>query len=200
MTASTRGAAPTISSTSGIVSRVSPPARSTGLLRLQRGGSFSSIAARRSSGERQRGEAAACDRVGGDDAPAAGGRHDHGTFGPFGQRLRGERRRRLERLLDRRGARDAGLAAHAVEDRSSVASAPVWTGRGPLAAGGRAALHEHERLARRRPTASRSKKRAPVGDAFDVREADRGRGVVGVEVEVVGDVDRRGVARATRRG
>ena len=33
-----------------MVSRVSPPARSTGLLRLHRGGSFSSRAARRSSG------------------------------------------------------------------------------------------------------------------------------------------------------
>ena len=50
MIASTSGWSAISSITSGIVSRVSPPAQSTGLLRLQRGGSCSSIAASRSSG------------------------------------------------------------------------------------------------------------------------------------------------------
>ena len=40
--------------------------------------------------------------------------------------------------------------------------------------------------------------RAAVGDAFDVREAHRGRVVVGVPVEVVGDADRGRVAGGHR--
>ena len=40
---------------------------------------------------------------------------------------------------------------------------------------------------RRATVAQALEERAAVGDAFDVREADRGRGVVGVAVEVVGD-------------
>ena len=50
MIASTPSLAAIRSITSGIVSRVSPPARSIGLLRLQRGGTSLSMAARRSSG------------------------------------------------------------------------------------------------------------------------------------------------------
>ena len=49
-----RGAPAISSSTCGIVSRVSPPARSTGLLRLHRGGSSSSIASCRSAGSGER--------------------------------------------------------------------------------------------------------------------------------------------------
>ena len=45
---------------------------------------------------------------------------------PRGQRLGGEGGGGLERLLDGGGAGDAGLAAGAVEDASSVASEPVW--------------------------------------------------------------------------
>src|SRR3974377_442643 len=98
---------------SGIVARVSPPAKSIGLLRLHRGGSLSSIASRRSSGRgassrtRERAMASA----GTPPPPAAVG----GT-GPARQRLRREGARRLERLLDGDGARHPGLAAHGVED------------------------------------------------------------------------------------
>ena len=106
---------------------------------------------------------------------------------PGGQRLRRERRRRFERLLDRRRARDAGLAAHAVED-------PV-VGRERSRCGSprRAGRPRSCRPSRARPACARAtareplEERAPVGDALDVREAHRGRVVVGVPVEVVGD-------------
>ena len=64
-----------------------------------------------------------------------------------------------------------------------------------LAAGGRAALDEHDRLAAR-DVGETLEEHAAVGDAFDVREAHRGGVVVGVEVEVVGDADRGRVPRA----
>ncbi len=53
ITASTSGWRATSSSTSGIVSRVSPPARSIGLLRLHRGGSCSSIVGAQVVGQRR---------------------------------------------------------------------------------------------------------------------------------------------------
>ena len=62
----------TSSSTLGMVSRVSPPARSIGLLRLQRGGRCSSIAAQEIVGQRRQLEVAvAHDRVGGHHSPSA---------------------------------------------------------------------------------------------------------------------------------
>ena len=70
----------------------------------------------------------------------------------------------------------------------------MWRRGGPLAARGRAALHQHERLARSATDAHPFEERAAVGDAFDVGEADRGLVVVGEEVEVVGDGRHRGVA------
>ena len=111
------------------------------------------------------------------------------------QRLGREGRRGLERLLDGRGARDAGLAAHAVEHAVVARERAGVRRRGALPARGRAALEQHERLARR-DRAQAVEERAAVADALDVREADRGRGVVGVVLEVVGDADHRGVARA----
>ena len=175
---------------------VSPPAKSMGLLRLHRGGSFSSIAARRSSGSdasSRPGARAIASAVTTPHPPAV---VSTAVRGPR-QRLRRERRRRLERLLDGRGARDPGLAAHAVEDAVVGREAAGVARRGALAAGGRAALDEHDRLAPRdgRETVE---ERSAVVDAFDVREADRGRVVVGVPVEVVGDGDRGRVAGRDR--
>ena len=63
--------------------------------------------------------------------------------------------------------------------RSSLAERARVGRRGPLAAGGGAALHQHERHAPRSPTAHRVEERATVGDPLDVGEADGGGVVVG---------------------
>ena len=173
MTASTSGC-PTMSSiTSGIVSRVSPPARSTGLLRLQRGGSLRVDRGPQVVGQRRRARGCVrAMRVGGDHAPAAGG-GEHDDAVPLGQRLGGERGGRLERLLDGGRPRDAGLAAHAVEDPVVAGQRAGVRGGGPLPACGRAALHEHERLAGG-DGAGALEEGAPVGDALDVGERHLG--------------------------
>ena len=72
------------------------------------------------------------------------------TFGPAWRGLGGERRRGLERLLDGRGARDAGGPALAVEHLVVGGERPGVARRGASAALGGAALDQHERLARRR--------------------------------------------------
>ena len=94
--------------------------------------------------------AVAGDRIGGHDAPAAGGRQHDGVR-TLRQRLRGERGGRLERLLDVGGACDAGGPARAVEDLVVGGQRAGVARRGMRAALGRPALDQHERLARRRP-------------------------------------------------
>ena len=121
------------------------------------------------------------------------------TRGPRRQRLGGERGGRLERLLDRGGPGDAGLAAHAVEHLVVGGERAGVRRRRPLAARGGPALQQHERLALG-DAADPVEEAAAVGDALDVGEPGRGRGVVGVEVEVVGDGDRGRVAGATPPG
>ena len=85
------------------------------------------------------------------------------TRAPFGQRLGGEGGGGLERLLDRGGPGDAGLAARAVEHPVVGGQRAGVAGRGPLAAGGGAALHQHERLALGHGRACRSKNARPSG-------------------------------------
>ena len=125
--ASTSGCSASSCSTAGIVSRVSPPAQSTGLLRLHRGGRWASIAAEQVVGQLEQLQVAvARDRVGGDHTPPAGGReHDHTRT--FRQRLGGERGGGLERLLDARRPRDADRRGR--RRRTACRrppSAPVW--------------------------------------------------------------------------
>ena len=115
------------------------------------------------------------------------------TFGPGRQRLGGERGRRLERLLDRRGPGDPGGPALAVEDLVVGGQRAGVAGRGARPALGGAALDQHERLARG-GAGEAVEQRPAVGDALDVGEPDGGRRVVGVVVEVVGHGDRGGVA------
>ena len=69
------------------------------------------------------------------------------------------------------------------------------TGRGASADVGCAALHDDERHALG-DRAHALEERPPVDHAFDVREADVGLVIVGVEVEVVGHGHHRGVAGA----
>ena len=92
-----------------------------------------------------------------------------------------------------------GLAAHAVEDPVVGREAAGVARGGALAARSRAALHEHDGLAAR-DRGEALEQRPAVGDAFDVREADRGRVVVGVPVEVVGDRRPRPRCRRSRPG
>ena len=145
MIASTASCSATSRSTSGIVSRVSPPAQSIGLLRLQRGGNRSSIGGAQVGGQVDQLEVAiAGDGVGGDDAPATRRRHhDHrGRVARAGWRTSPRPRTPPRRCR----AGDPGGAALAVEhlvvggQRSGVA------GRGTRAAGGGATLEEYERL------------------------------------------------------
>ena len=128
-----------------------------------------------------------------DDSPPAGGR-EHDGVRALRQRLRGERRRRVERFLHRGRAGDAGLTAHTVEhlvvggERAGVAGGGTRT----TLAG--ATLDDDEWLAR----CDRSEtfeQRASVDDAFEVRDRDGGRGIVGVPVEIVGGRDGCRVAR-----
>ena len=189
----TSGWAAISSITSGMVSRVSPPAQSTGLLRLQRGGSLVSICASRSSGSgirRSTPEPAMASAVTTPHPPAV---VSTTTFGPGRQRLGGERRRGLERLLDGGGPGDAGLAAHAVEHLVVGGQRAGVAGRGPGPALGDAALDDDERLARRHLgealAAGRGRRRSPRR-----RRAPRPWRRRGVPAEVVGRADRGGVA------
>ena len=147
MTASTSGCAQSRSSTSGIVSRVSPPARSIGLPRLQRAGTRASIASRIESGRSIQFESFRGTCVRRQHAPSADRGKDHGSA-TVRKRLRRERRRPLESLFDRRRAQDAELATQAVED-------PIVTGERARVTRGclltlrtRTALDEHQRLLR----------------------------------------------------
>ena len=71
---------------------------------------------------------------------------------------------------------------------------------GTLAARGGAALHEHDAACARVTADEAFEERPPVVDAFDVREADRGRVVAGVPVEIVGDARPRPRFRPRPRG
>ena len=119
------------------------------------------------------------------------------TFGPARRRLGGERGRGLERLLHRRRPGDPGGPARAVEHRVVGGERAGVAGRGPRAAGGGAALHEHQRLGRGR-RGERVEQRRAVVDALEVGQTDVGRVVVGVEVEVVGHRHGGGVAGRDR--
>ncbi len=78
--------------------------------------------------------------------------------------------------------------------RSSVARLPVWLAAARAPTSEAPALDEHDRHALGHgPHAL--EEAAAVGEALDVGEPDRGRRIVGVVLEVVGDADRGGVAR-----
>ena len=191
--------------TSGIVSLVSPPAQSTGLLRLHRGGSSRSMSSRRSSGSTSSWRSGSLViGVGSDDAPATG-RRQHDDVGPGRRRLGGERGGRLEGLFDRRRPGDADRPARPVEHLVVGGQRAGVARRRAGAALGRAALDQHQRLAGG-GLAEPLEQDAAVADALDVGQADGSRVVVGVVVEEVGDADgggvpgRHGAADADARG
>ena len=100
-------------------------------------------------------------------------------FGPCRQRLRGERGGGLERFDHIDGAGDPGRSALAVEDLVVRGERAGVARRGGGATLGRSAFHQHERL-HGGGGGEAIHQTAPVGDPFDVGEADGGRVVGGV--------------------
>ena len=173
--------------------------RSTGLLRLHRGGSFVVDRGPQVVGQRQQVEVAVRgDGVGGDDAPAAGGGDARRRSGPVGSGWVAKVAA-ASNASSTVAARMTPAWRHTPsKTRSSAASAPVWLAAARWPARGGAALHEHDAACVGDRRASRVEEAAAVGDALDVGQGHRGGGVVGVEVEVVGDADRGGVAGRDR--
>ena len=170
-TASTSGCAQIRSRTSGMVSRVSPPARSIGLCRLQRAGTSASMRGAQIVGQRDHLEPGRGAGVGGEHAPAAGGGEDDDAPAAR-QRLRREGRGPLERLLDGRRAqrRRAGGRRRRRRGRRWRASRCGWRRR----AGPRAAAPPFSKtsgLARGEARARRPGS-AAVADAFQVGQRD----------------------------
>ena len=179
-----------------MVSRVSAPARSIGLLRLQRGGSFSSIAARRSSG---RARSSSSERViaSAVTTPQPPAVVSTATRGPRGSGwvAKVAAASNASSTLAVRG--DRGLAAHAVEHPVVAGERARVRRGGPLTARRRTALQQHQRL-HSRDRARPLVEGAPVADTLDVGERDGRLGIGGVVLEEVGDGDRGGVARGDR--
>ena len=188
ITASTSGWAQTRSSTSGTVSRVSPPARSIGLLRLQRAGTQRvdrGAQLRRAAPRSSRPAAAQASAVSTPQPPAVVNDHD----APAAREgLRRERRGPFEGLLDGRRAQHAELAADAVEDavvgrerarvarrRALALAARRRPSAAPAASRAVRRAHRGEEAARRRATPSR------------YAERDGGLRVGGEVLEVVGE-------------
>ena len=179
-----------------MVSRVSPPARSIGLPRLQRGGTSASIAARRSSGS------AASARPAAAQASAASTPQPPAVVNTTVRRPRGSgwvaKVAAHSKACSTLGARSAPTcAATPSKMRSSLASEPVWLAAARLPSARDAALEQHQRLSRRE-RARRLGEAAAVGHALEVRERDGGLGVRGEVVEVVREAELRGVARRDR--
>ena len=125
-TASISGCSATSAITSGIVSRVSPPARSIGLFRLQRGGSFVSIASRRSSGSGASTSSRCAVIASAVTTPQPPAVVSTATFGPCG---RGwvAKVAAASNASSTFAARVAPAWRHMPSNtRSSLASAPVW--------------------------------------------------------------------------
>ena len=179
-----------------MVSRVSAAARSIGLPRLHRGGSSASIAARRSSGSDRSdsSERASASAVSTPHPPAV---VSTATFGPRGSGW-------VAKVAAASNASSTVVARLTpacrhmpAKIRSSVASAPVCDAaarRPPGVAPPR--TNTSGCSPRRAPQGV--EERAAVAHAFEVREAHVGGGVGGEELEIVGDLDHRGVARGHR--
>ena len=192
-TACTAGCSAISRITSGIVSRVSPPAQSTGLLRLQRGGSSSSMASRRSSGRASRRRSPSRAMASAVTTPQPPAVVSTTTFGPAGAGC-------VANVAAASNASSTVAALVIPAARHSPVEHLVVGGqragvarRGAGPALGRPALDEHERLARG-GAGEAVEQRPAVGDALDVGQPDGGRRVVGVVVEVVGDRHGGGVA------
>src|SRR2546428_240049 len=126
-TASTSGCAHTRSSASGIVSRVSPPARSVGLWRLQRYGTIVSTRARMSSGRRTSSRPAAT------QASAASTPQPPAVVNTITRRPRGSgwvaKLAAHSKACSTVGARSTpSCRQRPAKTRASGASEPVWLG------------------------------------------------------------------------
>ena len=180
---------PAISSiTSGIVSRVSPPAQSTGLLRLQRGGNLASIASRRSSGSAISSSPRSLVTASAVTTPHPPAVVSTTTFGPTGNGC-------VANVAAASNAASTVVARVIPAARqapskilSSAAKRSGVAGRRPRPTLGGTALQHDQRLAAGGAGEARHQA-VSVGDPLDVGQADRRLGVVGVEVEVVGDRD-----------
>ena len=189
----TSGWVATSSITSGIVSRVSPPAQSIGLFRLQRGGSFWSIAASRSSGRSSSTRSGSRVIASAVTTPQPPTVVSTTVFGPAGSGWVANEAAasNADSMLS---ARVSPAARHAPSNTlSSAARAPVWLAAASAPPAVEPPLTTTSGL---RVGCAREAIHQPlaVGDALDVRESDCGGRVVGVEVEVVGDADRGSVA------
>ena len=197
ITASTAAWPATSSRTAGTVSRVSDPARSIGLLRLQRGGRIRVDRGAEVVGQRHEGELGPADGVRRRHAPTADGGDAPRPTGPPGAAASRTSPRPRTPPRRWRPARPR-----------PVGTCPRTPGRRWRAS--RCATPRRGSPRRSCPPAARTSgwrvvvragllvERAAVAHRLDVREAHGGRGIVGQVLEVVGDGERRRVARRDR--
>ena len=192
ITASTSGCDAASSRIFGTVSRVSPPAMSTGLLRLHRGGSSASMAAIRSSGSgaSSRSVPAMASAATTPQPPTV---VTTTTRLPRGRGWEANVAATSKPSSTVRARATPGLADRAVEHTVVAGQRTGVAGRRPLAAGRGAALDDDDRLALGHAPEALGEG-STVADALDVGQADPGLGVGGEVLEVVGHGDGGGVA------